>query len=434
MATHFFTRLALRRVFKLAPPRIRIPLYQTQQSRRRLTTPSVPTTHGILTSDKSLQLIAGGVLPASTIKMHYATWGHKSNPTILIAPSMSNSCFVTDHPDLPQESKFHGGLWWQRLVGFGPQFAIDTQHYHVVSITPLGSPFGSTSPLSINPETDELYGASFPVITPMDQARFIRLALDELGVHDKMACIIGGSMGGMQVLEYAAQFPDTYEKMVAIATTGWTSPSTVALRSIQRKIVRLDPHYNPKGTQMGKLTAAENMLDTLQGMIITRMIGTICYRSRTEFDDRFDWHLKKNDEGKRDRFEVEEYLEYQGNKFAGYYDANCYLALSYNMDRMNLGYGFNDYAEGVSRIPIEKEIMLLSYNTDYLIPASELEQLSAILGSRSNSKVYYENLQSVYGHDTFLISNEMKQIDYRLRPFLESGAKEVERVVHQELH
>ena len=163
------------------------------------------------------------------------------------------------------------------------------------------------------------------------------------------------------------------------------------------------------------------------------LIGTICYRSRTEFDDRFDWNLKDFDDGKGDRFEVENYLEYQGNKFAGYYDANCYLTLSQCMDRMNLGFGFNTFEEGVNRIPDNKEILLLSYNTDYLIPPTELERLSAILGARKNSKVYYECLLSKFGHDTFLIKNEMKQIGYRLVPFLEDSIREVERVVTQEL-
>merc|ERR1712003_475004 len=107
-------------------------------------------------------------------------------------------------------------------------------------------------------------------------------------------------MGGMQILEFAAQFPELYERICAIATTAWTSPSTVALRSIQRKIVKLDPNWNNAETK-----------ELLQGLVITRMIGTICYRSREEFDDRFDWNLRDDD-----RFEVDDYLDHQGNKFA----------------------------------------------------------------------------------------------------------------------
>ena len=167
--------------------------------------------------------------------------------------------------------------------------------------------------------------------------------------------------------------------------------------------------------------------------MITRMIGTICYRSRLEFDDRFDWNLTDKMDGKGARFEVERYLEHQGNKFAGSYDANCYLTLSQCMDRMNLGLGFKSFEEGVLRIPSEKEVMLLSYNTDYLIPPNETQRLSAILGSRSDSKVYYECLHSIHGHDSFMVEKETKQLDYRLRPFLQGGAREVERVVAQEL-
>merc|ERR1712228_115401 len=134
--------------------------------------------------------------------------------------------------------------------------------YHVISFTPLGSPFGSTSPLTQNPDNGQLYGSDFPSITPSDQARFIKLGLDALEIDKPLHCIIGGSMGGIQVLEYAAQFPSTYERICAIATTAWTSPSTVALRSIQRKIVKLDPNYNNLNTK-----------DILQGLVITRMIG-----------------------------------------------------------------------------------------------------------------------------------------------------------------
>ena len=103
------------------------------------------------------------------------------------------------------------------------------------------------------------------------------------------------------------------------------------------------------------------------------------------------------------------------------------------MDRMNLGLGFASFEEGVLRIPSEKEVMLLSYNTDYLIPPNEMERLSAILGSRRDSRVYYECLHSIHGHDSFMVEKETKQLDYRLRPFLQGGASEVERVVAQEL-
>eukprot|EP01084_Bolivina_argentea_P111744 199317_1 len=318
------------------------------------TVSSTPTTHGVLQPNTSLKLACGGFLPAESMNIHYATWGDRSNPTILIAPSMSNSCFVTDHPDIPKKTRFHGGLWWQNLVGDGDKYAIDINKYYVVSFTPLGSPFGSTSPLTrVSQQTEDTtnaYASSFPTITPSDQAKFIRAGLDALGITDKMHCIIGGSMGGMQVLEYAAQFPDTYHKLCAIATTGWTSPSTVALRSIQRRVVRMDPEYKANGINGSK------PIDILQGLLITRMIGTICYRSRTEFDDRFDWNLKEDGE---DRFDVENYLEHQGKKFAEYYDCNCYLTLSYCMDRMNLGFGFDSFDEGVLRIPNDKDVMLL---------------------------------------------------------------------------
>merc|ERR1712154_422431 len=134
-----------------------------------------------------------------------------------------------------------------------------------------------------------------------------------------------------------------------------------------------------------------------------------------------------------DGFEVERYLEHQGEKFAELYDADCYLLLSECMDRMNLGRGFASFEEGVLRIPKEKEIMLLAYDSDNLIPPSEMQRLSSILGARQSSKVHFECLHSIQGHDTFLIQKHQKQLHYRLKPFLEHSVQEVDRVVSQEL-
>lgn len=159
------------------------------------------------------------------------------------------------------------------------------------------------------------------------------------------------------------------------------------------------------------------------------MIGMICYRSRQEFDERFKWDINPL----TDKFEIEDYLHYQGNKFARYYDPNCYLTLSNCMDRMNLSIenedGSTSFEDGVLRIPNDKEIMLISYDTDYLIPPNELEKIGVILGSREESLVYYEMMRTKYGHDSFLISQESNQLNYRLKPFLEDGVYEVRKAV-----
>lgn len=206
---------------------------------------------GVLTPKKSLQLHSGVILPSEAIRIHYAFWGDKqksfdSKPLLLICPSMSNSCFMTNHPSLEDkpDTPLHGGKWWTLIAGYGDNFGINLDKYNAISFTPLGSPFGTTtSPLTINPKDNKPYGSNFPTITPKDQAKFIRMGLEELNIHNNIYGIIGGSMGGMQALEYACQYPKDYTKLCAIATTGFTSPSTVALRSIQRKIVRLDPIY-----------------------------------------------------------------------------------------------------------------------------------------------------------------------------------------------
>lgn len=223
-------------------------------------------------------------------------------------------------------------------------------------------------------------------------------------------------MGGMQVVQFACLFPDRYDRAVSIAATAHTSPSTVALRSMQRAAVRADPvfdngRYSPPAFPE-------------TGLRIARMIGTVAYRSRQEFDARFSWVPDKDGS-----FEVEKYLEHQATKFTQLvnYDANCYLALSEAMDRMNIGAGFSSFEQGASRVPAGKEVMLLSYNTDVLTPPQDLERLASCLGS-SGVKVHYEVLNSMLGHDTFLAPGEASPLVFRLKEFLCKDAGGVDRV------
>lgn len=171
-----------------------------------------------------------------------------SKPVILVCPSMSNNEFVAnfDAPGGGSKGGFGGPPsergWWSHICGHGEVFGINLDKYSVVCAVPLGSPFGSTSPLTINPATNKPWAADFPTITPLDQAGLHALLLDHLGIS-KVHAVIGGSMGGMQALQFARLFPDRWERCVAVASTGATSPSTVALRAVQRAAVRRETFY-----------------------------------------------------------------------------------------------------------------------------------------------------------------------------------------------
>jgi len=374
--------------------------------------PKASTTKDIVLG-APLELEFGEVLPVTHI--NYSFYNHRAShlPIVYIMPSMSHSAHVL------RESKYsyrgEGAEaspeppgWWERCVGFGDHFGIDLNKFRVISASPLGGPYGSSSPLTVNPDTSKPYRRAFPQITPADQARAHAQLLDFLGIG-KVHAIVGASMGGMQVLEFAAQFPDRYDKFVSICATGQTSPSTVALRSVQRSVVFADPafkegYYHPNE-------------GPYSGLGLARMIGTICYRSRPEFDARFDW--KANDSH---QFEVERYLSHQANSFKERYDANCYLVLSRCMDLMDLGRGFDSYSEGVLRIPNTKQGMLLPFKSDALIPSKEMVALGSILGA-NGTQVHVEELDSLFGHDAFL--KEFDDLNPRLKIFLESGVADV---------
>lgn len=336
-------------------------------------------------SDQEFPLALGGSLPA--VEIAWEQWGDPDAPadkTVLIMPALSASAHVASSPEDPTPG------WWEPMVG--PGRWIDTDEWRVVSASILGSPFGSTSPISMNPSTSRMWGRDFPQITPADQARGHALVLDHLGI-DRVHGVVGSSLGGMQVLQFAAQFPDRLSRAVCISATGKTTPGTVALRRVGRLAIMNDPDYADGRYEPGK--------GPHRGLAVARELGTICYRSRDEFNHRFAWD--PDPEGpftpQHLTFDVERYLAHQGDRFAHAFDANCYLLLSRCMDLMDLGAGFRTYAEGVLRITAP--MMVFGVDRDLLIPPSEQQHLAHLLESHGRD-VHFEILPSIFGHDAFL--------------------------------
>ena len=349
---------------------------------------------------RGLDLQRGGRLPEGTVQIRYAAFGDPSKPVVLLCPSMSNTPFPVDVPEMGEAG------WWNSVVGVGPEFGLQLDKFHVIVPSPLGSPFGSSSPLTPGPAEGgsgpsagspspspssssssssssserQRWGPDFPAITPADMADAHALLLDDLGIKHVHA-VVGGSMGGMQALQFAVRHPDRVNRCAAIASTGHTSPATVALRSVQRSAIRMDAAYAG-----GHFDPDDVSTWPVEGMALARRFGTLCYRSRSEFDARFSWDAppdidawdndaetraeaeaevqaeagtgegdeKEGDEGMtntqtsrsstrnssgdhgRNKFDVERYLDHQAAKFEGAYDPNCYMTLSEAMDRMDL--------------------------------------------------------------------------------------------------
>ena len=373
-----------------------------------------------------LQLESGVIIPADSVQIKYFSVGldeYPTKPLIYVFPSMSNTPFLIDSPEHSEKG------WWRKIVGYGSSYGIDLNKFSVICASPLGSPYGSTSPITINSDTGKQWKSDFPVVTPLDMVTLHNILLEYLGI-DKLSAIVGGSMGGMQVLHFAATFPHKYHRACAIAATGHTSPSTVGLRFVQRQAVKMDK---------------------LHGLRVARMMGTIGYRSREEFDRRFSWDLIDKDESKNAKaggpdeeinFEVESYLKHQADLFErGGYDVDCYLTLSTACDRMALDYDLmrKNHAENSAKraeesgVKEKKELLLLPYSTDVIMPPCELMKVASELGPHKDFRVHYEVLNTIHGHDAFMVPRhkEMTALCKRLRPFFNDGVDAVRRFHHE---
>ena len=344
-------------------------------------------------------LVLGGALPE--LEISWEEWGDPNLPgerTVVVMPALSASCHARSGEDDPTPG------WWEKMIG--PGLGIDTDHFRVICPSILGSPFGTTCPLSVDPRTGKPYARDFPQITPADQAGCHARLLAHLGV-DQVHAVIGASLGGMQALELAAQFPDRTGRVVSIAATGKTSPGTVALRRVGRLAIMNDPEFKDGRYESGK--------GPTRGLAVARELGTVTYRSFEEFNQRFSWDPMGPLTAHALTFEVEEYLAAQGRRFVHRFDANCYLILSRCMDLMDLGAGMDTYAEGVLRI--QAPIFIVGVDRDILIPVSEQRHLAHLLDSHGRP-VRFEVVSSIHGHDAFL-----KEYDWftpRIREFLET--------------
>lgn len=369
---------------------------------------NVTTGYKVFRSKKPFQLrLNNGVLPQ--LDVAYETWGelnkNRDNALIVLA-GMSASSHARSSVDNMRPG------WWERFVG--PGCAVDTSKFFVICPNNFGGCYGSSGPSSINELTGKPYGTTFPVITVEDMTNAIFLLLDHLGI-DKLYGAVGSSLGGMLSLQSAASFPDRVGRLISISSCAQSHPSSIAMRYLQRKCIMVDPNWN-KGHYYGQAYPKV-------GMKLAREIGTITYRSGPEWENRFGRGRINKDEPVSlcPTFLIESYLEHQGETFSTIYDPNSLLYISKAMDMYDIGEGFNSLEDGLSRIKCP--VMVVGVQTDILFPIWQQRELARALQDCGNEQVTFYELNSIYGHDTFLL--DLNGVGAAVKGFLETDQKNV---------
>lgn len=341
------------------------------------------------------------------VHIAYETYGtlnaDKSN-AILIVHAFSGDSHAAGRYD--SSDKNLG--WWDAMIG--PEKAFDTNQYFVICSNVLGGCAGSTGPASINPETGKPYALDFPVITIADMVECQRRLLDFLGI-DKLLSVAGGSMGGMQVLQWVAAFPDKIRSAIPIATTLKHSPQQIALDEVGRQAVMADPKW-AIGNYYGSGQPEK-------GLALARMIGHITYMSDASMEEKFSRNLKEDvlSFSFREDFEVEGYLRYRGDSFVKRFDANSYLYITKAMDYFDLS-GDRLFPTGTSA---DIRFLVISFESDWLYPPYQSQEIIHLLKTRGVEATYCK-IQSTYGHDAFLL--EIEEETHLISHFLAKTSQE----------
>jgi homoserine O-acetyltransferase len=282
--------------------------------------------------------------------------------------------------------------WWDNMIGPGKAF--DTNKYFVFCSNVLGGCRGTTGPASIDPATGSPYGMSFPVITLGDMVRLQKMLTDHLGI-EKLLSVSGGSMGGMQALEWAVSHPDRVVSAIPIATTTRHSAQQIAFNEVGRQAIMSDPDWNEGNYYNGKPPG--------RGLAVARMVGHITYMSDDSMREKFGRRLREKENfsfGFDVDFEVESYLRYRGSQFVNRFDANSYLFITKAMDYFDLTNGHRSLTAALE--PASARFLVISFSSDWLYPSYQSQEIVRALRSR-NCDVAYVELQANYGHDSFLV-------------------------------
>jgi homoserine O-acetyltransferase len=343
------------------------------------------------------------------ITLAYETYGELSpakDNAILILHALSGDAHAAGfhHPH-----ERHPG-WWDIMIGPGKAF--DTRKYFVICSNVIGGCKGSTGPSSIDPQTGRPYALKFPMVTIHDMVNAQRALIDHLGI-DQLLCAVGGSMGGMQVLQWVVSYPERIRLAIPIATTSKLSSQAIAFNEVGRQAIQSDPHWK-EGEFYGHAIPR-------RGLAIARMIGHITYLSEKSMHQKFGRKLQDKAEYGYDfraDFQVESYLRYKGDHFVDRFDANSYLYISKAMDYFDLAQPHGNLAEAFANV--KAKFLVISFSSDWLFPSYQSKEIVSAC-RRVGAEAIYTEIQTDYGHDAFLL--ESGQISSLVTNFLTHGRK-----------
>jgi homoserine O-acetyltransferase len=278
--------------------------------------------------------------------------------------------------------------WWESMIGPGKAF--DTDKYFVFCSNVLGGCSGTTGPGSTNPATGKPYGLGFPFVTVADMVRLQKGLVDYLGI-EKLLSVSGGSMGGMQALQWAASYPQMCASIIPIASTHRHSAQQIAFNEVGRQAIMADPDFEEGNYYDGPGPG--------RGLSVARMIGHITYMSDDSMREKFGRRRREMGD-EPSLFEVESYLRYRGGQFVGRFDANSYIAITKAMDTFDLSLGYASLGDVFE--PFAGRFLVISFTSDWLYPSYQSQEIVRALRGRVKDVAYVE-LPSSYGHDAFLV-------------------------------
>ena len=294
--------------------------------------------------------------------------------------------------------------WWDNLIG--PGKPLDTNRFFVIGVNNPGSCFGSTGPMQANPDTQQPYGADFPVVTVEDWVDAQARLCDALGIA-QLAAVLGGSLGGMQALSWSLRYPDRLRQCIAVATAPNLSAQNIAFNEVARRAIATDPDFH------GGHFYQHNTLPR-RGLRVARMIGHITYLSDDSMEEKFGRSLRKAGADGRSavlgystqaiEFQIESYLRYQGDKFSEYFDANTYLLITRALDYFDPARAFGGDLSAAFSVARGIRFLLVSFSTDWRFsPARSRELVKALVDNRID--VSYAEIDAPHGHDAFLLDD-----------------------------
>ncbi len=347
----------------------------------------------------SIELDCGRSL--GPVDVAYETYGElnavRSNAILILHAFSGNAHAAGISPETGKPG------WWDNMIGPGKAF--DTRRYFVISTNVLGGCHGTTGPGSTDPANGRPFGSRFPPVSIGDMVRLQQMLTESMGIQ-RLLSVSGGSMGGMQALQWAASYPEQVASVIPIATTHRHSAQQIAFNEVGRQAIVADPDFNHGDYYRGNSPE--------RGLAVARMVGHITYMSDDSMREKFGRRRRKSF-GASDLFEVESYLRYRGVQFVSRFDANSYLVITRAMDTFDLGGSRGSlgecFADGDTRF------LVISFTSDWLYPSYQSQEIVRALRSR-NRDVAYVELESNYGHDAFLL--EAGEQTALIRGFLEN--------------